>query len=65
MQAHAKQRELDHSKLAAAAEQDRAAAESQMARLDSNLTEARQEVAALKQALVDKDPAQAQTMQVI
>ena len=56
---------MEHAKLASAAEQEKAAAERQMARLDSNLREARQEVAALKQALADKDTTHAQTLQVL
>ena len=56
--------QLEHQELANAAQQDRAAAHSQIAKLTSDLETAEQRVVALQQSLTDASTAHAQALQV-
>ena len=63
-QEHVRQLQLEQQKLASAAEQDRAAAQSQVNRTNSDMQEVRQQVATLQQALADGNNAPALASQV-
>ena len=64
MQEHVRQRQLEHQQLVTAAEQDKAAAQTQITRLTSDLDAANQWVATLEQRVTDSTTAQPHTSQV-
>ena len=63
-QEHERQVQLAHQELATAAEQDRAAAQTHITRLNSDLAAASQRVATLEQRVADSESAQAHTSKV-